>query len=116
MQYCRCILCAVRLSAAAGQIQKGGFADELAEQDCARHFKTLPYHQVRAYLERMDDSNTPRRSPATWIEAMEEGEADLAAGRVFDFAEVMAEFEREDEAELAKATARAKPRRRTAEA
>jgi hypothetical protein len=63
----------------------------------------------------MDKSDTPRHAPEAWIEAIEEGLADIAAGRVYDLDEVLAEFEREDAAELAASrTAKAKPRRRNA--
>jgi predicted transcriptional regulator len=62
----------------------------------------------------MDDSNTPRRVPAAWVEAIDEGLADVAAGRVFNVVDVIAEFEREDAAALVNAK-RTRARRRRAE-
>jgi predicted transcriptional regulator len=63
----------------------------------------------------MDKSDTPRHAPDFWIEAIEEGFADIAAGWVYDLDEVLAEFEHEDAAELAASrTAKVKQRRRNA--
>jgi hypothetical protein len=65
----------------------------------------------------MDDTPAPRRAPAAWIEAIEQARAEVAAGQTYDFDEVIAAFEREDEAEIAATKAsRPKLRRRTAEA
>lgn len=59
-----------------------------------------------ATLSLMDDSK-PRRAPAAWIEALERGEADAAAGRVVDAEEFLRELEAEDE-ELERAQANRK--------
>ena len=40
------------------------------------------------------------RAPQSWVDAIEQGESDLAAGRTLDFEEVMREFDAEDAAEL----------------
>lgn len=65
----------------------------------------------------MDDTTPPRSQvPAAWTEAIEAGLADVAAGRTFDFDLVMAEFAREDEAELAAQTANTKSTRSPARA
>ncbi len=60
----------------------------------------------------MEDDTKP--APHPWLAAIEEGRADAAAGRTLDLADVIAEFEREDEADKAARAARAKPRRRAA--
>jgi hypothetical protein len=56
----------------------------------------------------MDDPK-PRRAPLEWIEALERGEADAAAGRGRDAEEFLKELEAEDEAVLADIAARKRP-------
>jgi hypothetical protein len=70
-----------------------------------------------AYLSGMDDDLKPPPPPHPWLADMEQGRADVAAGRTFSFEEVIGEFEREDDAERAAiAAVRTQSRRRIAKA
>jgi hypothetical protein len=66
-------------------------------------------HHANAYPATTEDDTKP--APHPWLAAIEESRA-AAAGPTLDLADVIAEFEREDEADKAARAARAKPRRR----